>query len=85
MRAVKRKRSNAPSGAGLAIRDCENLCSMERRAACLEGLAVQPDGVRPLPPLAAAGSESIEEFNRATEYLNKLIYGNQEYFMVGRK
>jgi O-antigen chain-terminating methyltransferase len=44
-----------------------------------------PDGVRPIPPLAAAGSESIEEFNRATEYLNKLIYGDQEYFMVGRK
>jgi len=27
----------------------------------------------------------MEEFNRATEYLNKLIYGDQEYFMVGRK
>jgi 2-polyprenyl-3-methyl-5-hydroxy-6-metoxy-1,4-benzoquinol methylase len=44
-----------------------------------------PDGVLPLPPLTAAGSESIEEFNRATEYLNQLLYGDQEYFIVARK
>ncbi len=44
-----------------------------------------PAGVVPIPPLPAGESGSMEEFNRATEYLNKLIYGDQEYFMVGRK
>jgi SAM-dependent methyltransferase len=47
--------------------------------------ASPPDGVLPIPPLPAGGSGSMVEFNRATDYLNKLIYGDQEYFMVGRK
>jgi O-antigen chain-terminating methyltransferase len=47
--------------------------------------ASPPAGVLAIPPLPANGSGSLDEFNRATDYLNKLIYGDQEYFVVGRK
>ncbi len=47
--------------------------------------ASPPPRVLPIPPLPAGGPGSIEGFNRATDYLNRLIYGDQEYFMVGRK
>ncbi len=46
--------------------------------------ASPPAGVLPIPSLPG-GPGPIEDFNRATDYLNKLIYADQEYFMVGRK
>ena len=48
--------------------------------------ASPPAGVIPIPPLATgANGSATDEFNRATDYLNKLIYGDQEYFVVARK
>jgi SAM-dependent methyltransferase len=44
-----------------------------------------PEGILPIPPLQSDGQGSVEEFNRATDYLNKLIFADQEYFVVGKK
>jgi O-antigen chain-terminating methyltransferase len=44
-----------------------------------------PTGVIPIPPLTFSANGSLDEFNRATDYLNKLFYGDQEYFVVARK
>lgn len=47
--------------------------------------ASPPVGVIPIPPLQTGTNGPRDDFNRATDYLNKLIYGDQEYFVVGRK
>ena len=47
--------------------------------------AAPPVGVIPIPPLQGGFDGPLGDFNRATDYLNKLIYGDQEYFVVGRK
>jgi SAM-dependent methyltransferase len=43
-----------------------------------------PPGPRLLPPLPAAVAGS-EEFNRATAYLNEVLFGSQEYFVAGTR
>ena len=44
-----------------------------------------PAGVLPIPQLRGSGIGPLDDFNSATDYLNKLIYGDQEYFVFGRK
>ncbi len=44
-----------------------------------------PAGVLPIPQLWGSGIGPLDDFNSATDYLNKLIYGDQEYFVFGRK
>jgi O-antigen chain-terminating methyltransferase len=48
-------------------------------------LTSPPADVIAIPPLPGGANGALEDFNRATDYLNKLIYGDQEYFVVGRK
>jgi SAM-dependent methyltransferase len=48
-------------------------------------LSSPPFGVLPIPQLQGSGVGPLDVFNRATDYLNKLIYGDQEYFVFGRK
>jgi O-antigen chain-terminating methyltransferase len=40
-----------------------------------------------VPPLSAGGlpTEALEEFNRGVERLNELLYGFQDYAVIGRK
>ncbi len=47
--------------------------------------ASPPVDVIPIPPLQTGANGPLDDFNRATDYLNKLIYGDQEYFVVARK
>jgi len=47
--------------------------------------ASPPVDVIPIPPLQTGANGPPDDFNRATDYLNKLIYGDQEYFVVVRK
>lgn len=48
-------------------------------------LVSPPADVLPIPPLHGGVNGTLDDFNRATDYLNKLIYGEQEYFVVARK
>lgn len=48
-------------------------------------LCSPPAGVLPIPQLQSSTISPLDDFNRATDYLNKLIYGEQEYFVTGRK
>jgi hypothetical protein len=48
-------------------------------------LTSPPVDVFPIPPLQGNGTAALEEFNRATDSLNKLIYAEQEYYVVARK
>ncbi len=48
-------------------------------------LASPPADVLRIPPLQGGVNGALDDFNRATDYLNKLIYGDQEYFVVARK
>jgi O-antigen chain-terminating methyltransferase len=48
-------------------------------------LGSPPAGIIAIPPLSQGSGAQLDEFNRATDYLNKLIYGDQEYFVVARK
>lgn len=47
--------------------------------------ASPPEGAIPIPPLQISQTASLEEFNRATDSLNKLLYTNQEYAMIARR
>jgi O-antigen chain-terminating methyltransferase len=40
-----------------------------------------------IPPLSggAADTQAMEEFNRGIEQLNELLYGFQDYAVIGRK
>jgi len=48
-------------------------------------LSSPPAGVLAIPQLQGSGISPLDDFNRATDYLNKVIYGDQEYFVAGRK
>jgi 2-polyprenyl-3-methyl-5-hydroxy-6-metoxy-1,4-benzoquinol methylase len=39
----------------------------------------------PIPALHGGANGSLQAFNQATDYLNKLLYGPWEYAMIGRK
>ncbi len=39
----------------------------------------------PIPPLHTGVNGALEDFNRATDYLNKLLYGSWEYALIGKK
>src|SRR5579875_78577 len=49
-----------------------------------EFLSPPHEGI-PLPPLHTGANGSLDEFNQATDYLNKLLYGPWEYAMIGTK
>jgi 2-polyprenyl-3-methyl-5-hydroxy-6-metoxy-1,4-benzoquinol methylase len=44
-----------------------------------------PANVLSIPQLEGSGLAPIEEFNRATDYLNKLLYSDQEYALIAKK
>jgi 2-polyprenyl-3-methyl-5-hydroxy-6-metoxy-1,4-benzoquinol methylase len=44
-----------------------------------------PPDVSKIPPLQIGTNGELEDFNRATAYLNRLLYGDQEYYIVARK
>jgi 2-polyprenyl-3-methyl-5-hydroxy-6-metoxy-1,4-benzoquinol methylase len=54
-----------------------------REVSC-EFLKPPHDGM-PIPPLHNGAHGSLEAFNQATDYLNKLLYGPWEYAMIGTK
>lgn len=49
--------------------------------------APAPEGPLPIPALELDGCapEAVRRFNLATDYLNKLLYGSQDYAVAGRK
>jgi 2-polyprenyl-3-methyl-5-hydroxy-6-metoxy-1,4-benzoquinol methylase len=51
---------------------------------CCEFLEPPHHGM-PIPQLHAGGGGELEDFNRATDYLNKLLYGSWEYALIGKR
>lgn len=46
-----------------------------------------PEGPLLIPPLKVPGDsgDGLDKFNQATDYLNKLLYGRQEYAVLATK
>jgi 2-polyprenyl-3-methyl-5-hydroxy-6-metoxy-1,4-benzoquinol methylase len=47
--------------------------------------AAPPHGATLIPPLRNGSGGGLDEFNRATDYLNKLLYSEQEYALIASK
>ena len=44
-----------------------------------------PQHGMPIPPLHLGANGSPDEFNNATDYLNKLLYGSWEYALIAKR